>query len=326
VDAAARAAVAAATFAAVAAARAAVDAATRAAVAAATFDAVAATRAAVDAATRAAVDAAARAAVDAATAATDLGNWFAFPGDMKKCADDLRVGLPGLMCAQKSYWMWQGGNQWSGWVAFLGFFRHVAELEIDYSKWDAWETLALHSGPRIVHKDFCIISDRPEVLLVDEQNRPHCEAGPFCRWRDGSALYAVHGVRIPAWIIERPELLNIKTIEAETNTEIQRVMIERFGWDRYATECGATVIDHDERFGTLYGRNGMAEFLRVINGSPEPDGSFRKYILPVAPGCEPLPDAGGELGEPQKLTALNAVASTYGLTGEEYAKVLEVRT
>jgi hypothetical protein len=104
-------------------------------------------------------------------------------------------------------------------------------------------------------------------------------------------------------------------------------MIERFGWDRYAAECGAKIIDQDEKYGTLYGRNGVAEFLKVVNGSPEPDGSFRNYILPVAPSCEPLPDDGStELGEPQKLTALNAVASTYGLTGREYAAVMEVRT
>ena len=42
-------------------------------------------------------------------------------------------------------------------------------------------------------------------------------------------------------------------------------------------------------------------------------------------GCEPLPDpddAAGILGEPQRLTALNAVASTFGLRGEKYARVV----
>jgi len=104
-------------------------------------------------------------------------------------------------------------------------------------------------------------------------------------------------------------------------------MIERFGWDRYAAECGAQIIDHDERWGTLFGRNGQALFLRVVNGSPEPDGSFRNYVLPVGPGCEPLPEEGEtELGEPQELTALNAVASTYGLTGKQYASSMKIRT
>ncbi len=138
----------------------------------------------------------------------------------------------------------------------------------------------------------------------------------------------MHGVRVPAWIIQEPERLTVAAIEAEGNTEIQRVMIERFGWDRYAAECGAEVVDHDDRWGTLLLRKSGTEpilFLQVTNRSPEPDGTFRRYILPVAPNCEPLPDPdnpNGRLGAPQELTALNAVASTFGMTGPEYKRVL----
>ena len=69
-------------------------------------------------------------------------------------------------------------------------------------------------------------------------------------------------------------------------------------------------------------------FLEVVNGSAEPDGSFRRYVLPIDDECRPLPDpesSDDEFGEPQELTALNAVASTYGMTGKEYAG-LHVRT
>ena len=30
--------------------------------------------------------------------------------------------------------MLDGGHEWSGWVSYLSFFRHVAKLGIDYSK------------------------------------------------------------------------------------------------------------------------------------------------------------------------------------------------
>jgi hypothetical protein len=174
-----------------------------------------------------------------------------------------------------------------------------------------------------MHPDFCMISDRPEILTVDDRNRPHADNGPVCRWRDGSALYSVHGVRVPAWIIEFPDHISIEAINAESNTEIQRVMIDRFGWDRYAEESKADIIDHDERWGTLM-KSPAGLFLRVINRSPEPDGSFRNYILAVSDNCEPLPDPSdpdGQLGEPQELTALNAVASTFGLTGKQYQTI-----
>ena len=278
-----------------------------------------------DATLNATLNATADATHGATLAAT---KWYFVNGDMKDCARALGVGRIGLGCATEAYKLYQGGNFWSAYDSFLSFFRYIAQLPIDYSKWDAWETLSLHSSWRIVHRDFCIISDRPEILLVDQQNRPHCETGPFCRWRDGSALYAVHGVRVPKWIIDHPERITVDAIQAESNSEVQRVMIERFGWERYAAESGADVLDHDERWGTLYGRGSAALFVRVINGSPEPDGRFRHYILPVAPSCEPLPDPedpDGRLGEPQTLTALNAVASTYGMRGKEYAH-LKLRT
>ena len=112
--------------------------------------------------------------------------------------------------------MWQGGNQWSAWDSFLTFFQDVAQLPIDYSKYNHWRVLSEHSGPRIMHPDFCMICDRPELLTVDEANRPHGESGPFCRWRDGSALYMWHGTPIPAdWIENRAALDPLTVLQAQ---------------------------------------------------------------------------------------------------------------
>jgi hypothetical protein len=257
-------------------------------------------------------------------------DWYFVGADMRALARDLGVGDFGLQCAVGAWRMWQGGNQWSGYDAYLSFFQDIADLKLpQYETYQHWRTLTEKSGPRIVHEKFCMISDRPEVLLVDDRNRSHCETGPFCRWRDGTALYSIHGVRVPGWIIENPNKITIDTIHAEANSEIQRVMIERFGWDRYSAECGAEIVDHDERWGTLMRRTTEAGepilFLRVVNRSPEPDGSFRNYVLPVDAQLRPIPDPARpeeEFGKPQKLTALNAVASTFGLRGKQYADLL----
>lgn len=61
--------------------------------------------------------------------------------------------------------------------------------------------------------------------------------------------------------------------------------------------------------------------VRVVNSTPEPDGSHKRYMLRVHPELRPLLDEG--LGQPQKMTARNAVASTFGLRGEEYAPYAE---
>ena len=148
-----------------------------------------------------------------------------------------------LSCAQNAYRMWNGGNQWGQYASYLSFFRHVVKLDLDYSAWSHYETLAIHSGPRVMHKDFCLISDRPAVLSVDAENRPHSDTGPFCQWRDGSALYSVHGVRVPWWVIEHPEQISPQTIAAQANEEVRRVMIERYGWVRYIKDSGAELLD-----------------------------------------------------------------------------------
>jgi hypothetical protein len=216
--------------------------------------------------------------------------------------------------------MWNGGNQWGQWASYISFFRHISKLQIDYSKWDHYEVLATVAGPRIMHADFCMISDRPETLTVDDQNRPHNDTGPFCQWRDGTALYSIHGVRVPEWIVESPERINVDSIHAENNAEIRRIMVERYGLSKYVRDSQFNVIDADiDPLGQprrLMRRDDIV-VVELTNSTVDADGTRRVYHVACEPELRPLlPD--GELGLPQKLTALNAVASTYGMRGEEY--------
>jgi hypothetical protein len=176
-------------------------------------------------------------------------------------------------------------------------------------------------------KDVCYVSRKPIAMNFDSIGRFHNDNGPAIEYIDGQKIYAIHGTFIPEEIMENPELITINSIQSTSNTEIQRIMIERYGWDKFIKESNIVLIHKDE-YGELYGVNkDAALFVKVINGSPEPDGSYREYILPVAPNCQPLPLTNKEdLGAPQKLTALNAVASTYGKTGKKYKEILEVRT
>jgi hypothetical protein len=230
-----------------------------------------------------------------------------------------------LSCAASVFGMWDGGNQWPGYPSWLSFFRHIAKLDLDYSKWQHYEAAAIHGGPRVMHADFCIVSDRPTVLKVDEQNRPHCDDGPFCAWADGTALWAWHGVRVPAWIIAYPERLTVERIQQEPNAEVRRVMLERYGLDRYVRDSGAVQV-HADSFGVLY----RTEFpddeplvvVSVKNSTPESDGSFKDYVLRVQPECRPML-ATGEFGDAQPLTARNAIASTFGLRGDQYVPSIE---
>ena len=245
--------------------------------------------------------------------ATDQANWYVFGGDMRRLSFEVGADAGGIRCAAKTWNMRQGGNQWSGWDSYLTFFRDVVKLGeshgVDYSKYNHWATLAEHSGPRYVHPEFCIISDRPELLTVDEQNRPHGESGPFCRWRDGSALYAWHGTYVPAHWIEHKDKLDPKTALTHENLEQRRAACEIIGWSKVLAACGAKVIDEDKdpEIGTLLEADlpdsPGSRFLRVKCGTG------RDFVLAVPA---------------EMTTALDANSWTYGVDPKEFR--IEVRT
>ena len=62
----------------------------------------------------------------------------------------------------------------------------------------------------------------------------------------------------------------------------------------------------------------------VLYPTPEPDGTHRVYWLGVDERCRPAL-ADGPFGEPQELTARNAVAASWGLRGEAI-EGMEVRS
>ena len=295
--------------------------ATVAATGAATGDAVdEATLAATWGATVAATVAATRDAVDEASALVatpntpDLSQWFTGVSavEMRKLAVAIASEHAQFLlgCAHNAGNMWNGGNQYSGDVAWLSFFRYVAQLPLDYSKWQHYEAACVHSGPRVMHAEFCIVSDRPIVLKVDGQNRPHCEDGPFCAWRDGSALWAINGVRVPAWVVTNPERITVQHVQQEQNAEIRRVLLERYGYERFVLDSGAKAV-HSDDFGTLYRTEFPDEPLvcvSVLNSTPEPDGSTKRYTIRVPPDT---------------ATAHAAVAWSFGLKPSEYRPVIE---
>jgi hypothetical protein len=166
---------------------------------------------------------------------------------MLEISNNFGVGKFGLECAKRSFNCYQGGNAWGGWMAYLSFFRDVCDLDVDgWDKYAPWETLGVHSGFRVVHEEFCMISEKPCKLEVDEMFQPHCDTGPYIQWRDGTGIYATHGVIHPAWITEKPEWITLEKIDAEENADIRQVMIFKYGEEKYLTDSGAKVVQMDE--------------------------------------------------------------------------------
>lgn len=140
------------------------------------------------------------------------------------------------------------------------------------------------------------------------------------RYRDGWGFHAWHGLRVPAWVIDRSK--PPAEILREPNQEIRRAGIEAYGWDRLVDALNITAIDecpdpgnpgHTLRLVDVP-ENIAGERLTLVlctNGSVERDGTRRRYALDVtASRCR---------------RALDAVAWTYDVPPELYAE-LAVRT
>jgi len=223
------------------------DAATRAATVDATYDATyAATVDATDAATvdatyaatnAATVDATRAATVDATYAATNAATY-----DAKQCFT--LAGEGGIRCAKSWGRAYQGGNMWAGWVSYLAAFRDVLGLDLpEHKKFKHYEDAARHGGFRVMHEEFCIVSDFPEFIKIDDGNRPHCENGPSHKWRDGWALYHWHGVKVPKeWILNSEKLTAIEVLKTE-DVEQRAAGCEIVGWEKIEKELGAKIIN-----------------------------------------------------------------------------------
>jgi hypothetical protein len=184
---------------------------------------------------------------------------------------------------------------------------------------DAHCTVVRSVGWWYPFNDFCIITDRPEIISRDDQNRLHSEVGPAVSYRDGYALYSSHGVRVPDWVINAPAQITVEKIDAEANSEVRRVMVERYrlgdetsGAGAYIRDAGGVRLDYDESCGTLWRREVPDDepivMIEVINSTQEPDGSWKRYWLRVPPNMQ---------------TAREAVAWTFGLAADQYRPMVE---
>jgi hypothetical protein len=217
-----------------------------------------------------------------------------------------------------------GGSRWLGCSAWADYFSEVFSIPVERN----YLELVQSCGCIWTLDGICFASERPSRLNLDDRRRLHSEVGQSIVYSSGWGLWHWHGVSVSKFVIEQPEMITLGCIQVEANVEARRVMIERYGQARYLVDSGAKLIHKDE-MGELYSTNVPGDeplvMVKVMNSTPEPDDSRKPYFLRVHPECRPLL-ANGELGAPQPMTARSAVASTFGMTADEYAKHLIAQT
>ena len=194
------------------------------------------------------------------------------------------------------------------WLSYYDFFWRECDIK-DCSRLEGLFKLSEVCGWWTPLANVCLFQHPPEEIhLINRDNavtcRLHNETGAAIKYRgkyDHADVYAVMGVRVKKSVIERN--YTVKDIDEEKNAEVRRVMITLYGQAKYILDSNAKIV-HTDDFGTLYAKEQDGDeilmMVKVVNSTPEPDGSFKDYFLRVDP------NAYGGL-----KTAHAAVASTW---------------
>jgi hypothetical protein len=147
----------------------------------------------------------------------------------------------------------------------------------------------------------CFMIDRPIELQLDEFGRIHRRV----LYSDRFTVHAIHGVAVPEYIATGNFTAN--DIDLMQNVEVRRAMIQDYGMARYLRDTKAEEIGRDDT-GVLYRKtldnDEPLVVVKVINSTPEYDGTFKEYFLRVPPHI---------------TTAREAVAWTFDMQKDEYS-------
>jgi hypothetical protein len=214
--------------------------------------------------------------------------------------------------------IWRGNAQFHGGAVarVIAMWAELRPRSAQSALLDGWIQVAQSTGWWWALDGFVVCSDRPLVLRRDQRGLLHHDTGPAIAYRDGFAFHALHGVAVPQALIENKltarEILNLPSPQ-------QRVAgINRITWDRFIAEMrcrqvGAAVPDpgNPGQFLTLYQlpNNVFGRTARVLmcnNATPDPDGTRRRFGIPVP----------GHIDDP-----VGAAAWTFGIEPDEYRQL-----
>ncbi len=198
------------------------------------------------------------------------------------------------------------GERFSG-LAVLDHYRASLGLIAETEAASGLIALAQAVGWCAPHADVCWAAERHQRFVTDATGRLHSADGPALAYADGTKCHFWKGLAVPAWIIERPDLITVQAINREGSAQLRRVLIDVMTPERYIQASGARRVAEDSSgvlWRTTWWNSDVWAAVEVENGTPEPDGRRRHYFLQVPPDLQ---------------TPTEAVAWTYGLSPRRYA-------
>lgn len=155
-----------------------------------------------------------------------------------------------------------------------------------------------------LHRDNGPALISPTRITYYQNGRKHgIDADKF-----GSINFYYENIRIPPHFYHKPENLTIDEVFSHSNAEVRYVGMKIIGFDKVMEDSRTKIINRCNDTGmVLFQIDGIFDepvsYLKVINSTQEPDGSYKNYYL-----CVP----------PDMKTCKQAVAWTFRLEEQEY--------
>jgi hypothetical protein len=184
------------------------------------------------------------------------------------------------------------------------FAKWQARLDYFQKEYPFGPTQKFYNEEGNLHRDDGPAFITPTRIIHYQNGKKHgIDADKF-----GSISYYYENIRIPSSFFFKKENLSIEEVLSHPNAEVRYVGIKMIGFDKLLlNENTKTIHECDQTGMLLFQVIGVFDdpinFLRVINSTPEPDGTYKNYFL-----CVPV----------EIKNCKEAVAWTFRMSADEY--------
>jgi len=167
-------------------------------------------------------------------------------------------------------------------LAVCDYFRSVCGLVRETDKVIGYFEQAQAANWYLPHENICWVSERHNILRLNNRNRLHCETGPALEYPDGWSIYALNGVVVkPEYALTPGDQLDPGTILKEKNVDVRRELLRKVGIIRmvgYGKE-----IDRRDNYRLI-------DMSRIFKGSRL---RYAPYLLMQSPSIDGAPQLKG---------------------------------
>jgi hypothetical protein len=186
-------------------------------------------------------------------------------------------------------------SEFAKWQSRLDFFQKEFPFGPTQKYFNEEGRLHRDDGPALI---------TPTRITYYQNGRKHgIDADKF-----GSISYYYENIRIPPKFFHQREQLTIEEVLTHHNVEVRYVGIKMIGLETILNHENTQIIHECHKTGMVLFQipnilRSPINYLKVINSTPEPDGSYKNYFL-----CVP----------PEITTCKQAVAWTFRLDPDDY--------